>query len=147
MIIKKIEIENFRSYYKSNVFELVNGLNLIIGSNGDGKTTFYEALEWLFRTDGTSKADTKLISKKRSEELSADESDDVRAGPWRRRLSDQTLPHAGASLAGTAHFAAGLPHRAGAGRFAAADTGGPHRPAQRCAGPASGRFRPSPDRH
>lgn len=78
MIIKKIEIENFRSYYKSNVFELVNGLNLIIGSNGDGKTTFYEALEWLFRTDGTSKADTKLISKKRSEELSADESDDVR---------------------------------------------------------------------
>lgn len=43
MIIKKIEIENFRSYYKSNVFELVNSLNLIIGSNGDGKTTFYEA--------------------------------------------------------------------------------------------------------
>ena len=78
MIIKKIEIENFRSYYKSNVFELVNGLNLIIGSNGDGKTTFYEALEWLFRTDGTSKADTKLISKKRSEELFADESADVR---------------------------------------------------------------------
>ena len=69
MIIKKIEIENFRSYYKSNVFELVNSLNLIIGSNGDGKTTFYEALEWLFRTDGTSKADTKLISKKRCEEL------------------------------------------------------------------------------
>ena len=27
MIIKKIEIENFRSYYKSNVFELVNSLN------------------------------------------------------------------------------------------------------------------------
>lgn len=40
MIIKKIEINNFRSYYKFNVFELDNGLNLIIGSNGDGKTTF-----------------------------------------------------------------------------------------------------------
>lgn len=78
MIIKKIEIDNFRSYYKSNTFELVNGLNLIIGSNGDGKTTFYEALEWLFRTDGTSKMDAKLISKKRCEELLADESDDVR---------------------------------------------------------------------
>lgn len=78
MIIKKIEIENFRSYYKSNVFELVNGLNLIIGSNGDGKTTFYEALEWLFRTDGTTKTDTKMISKKRCDELLADESDDVR---------------------------------------------------------------------
>ena len=50
MIIHKIEIENFRSYYKDNVFELTNGLNLIIGSNGDGKTTFYEALEWFLRT-------------------------------------------------------------------------------------------------
>ena len=60
MIIRKIEIENFRSYYKSNSFELINGLNLIIGSNGDGKTTLFEALEWLFRTDGTMKMDTKL---------------------------------------------------------------------------------------
>ena len=77
MIIQKIEIYNFRSYYKSNVFELDNGMNLIIGSNGDGKTTFYEALEWLFRTDGTNNMDTKYISKKRSEELSATESDDV----------------------------------------------------------------------
>ena len=65
MIIQKIEICNFRSYYKSNTFELDNGLNLIIGSNGDGKTTFYEALEWLFRTDGTNKMDSKYISKKR----------------------------------------------------------------------------------
>ena len=78
MIIQKIEIDNFRSYYKSNVFELTNGLNLIIGSNGDGKTTFYEALEWLFRTDGTNKMDAKFISKKRSEELFANESDNVR---------------------------------------------------------------------
>ena len=52
MIIQRIEIYNFRSYYKLNTFELTNGLNLIIGSNGDGKTTLYEALEWLFRTDG-----------------------------------------------------------------------------------------------
>lgn len=78
MIILKTEIENFRSYYKRNKFEFTNGLNLIIGSNGDGKTTFYEALEWLFRTDGTNKMDTKFISKKRIEELFANESDDVR---------------------------------------------------------------------
>ena len=57
---------------------MTDGLNLIIGSNGDGKTTFYEALEWLFRTDGTNKMDTKFISKKRSEELFANDSDDVR---------------------------------------------------------------------
>lgn len=78
MIIKKIEIDNFRSYYKQNTFELANGLNLIIGSNGDGKTTFYEALEWLFRTDGANKMDSKFISKKRIEELFPNESDDVK---------------------------------------------------------------------
>ncbi|MBR2202900.1 MAG: AAA family ATPase [Prevotella sp.] len=78
MIIQKIDIENFRSYYKKNTFEFINGLNLIIGSNGDGKTTFYEALEWLFRTDGTNRMDTKFISKKRIDELFANESDDVR---------------------------------------------------------------------
>jgi len=78
MIIKTIEIQNFRSYYKENSFELIDGFNLIIGSNGDGKTTFYEALEWLFRTDDTNKMDTKFISKKRSEELLPGNSDDVR---------------------------------------------------------------------
>lgn len=77
MIIQKIQICNFRSYYKCNTFEFDKGLNLIIGSNGDGKTTFYEALEWLFRTDGTNKMDSKLISKKRLDELFTDESDDV----------------------------------------------------------------------
>ncbi len=78
MIIKTIEIQNFRSYYKENKFELVNGLNLILGANGDGKTTFYEALEWLFRTDGTQKMDTKYISKKRCEDLFDNDSDVVR---------------------------------------------------------------------
>jgi DNA sulfur modification protein DndD len=77
MIIQKIEICNFRSYYRSNVFELSTGLNLIIGSNGDGKTTFYEALEWLFRTDGTNKTDSKFISMKRIEDLESNESDEV----------------------------------------------------------------------
>lgn len=78
MIIQKIEIENFRSYYGCNNFEFSNGLNLIIGANGDGKTTFYEALEWLFRTDEAIKTDSKFISRKRIEELFQDESDDVR---------------------------------------------------------------------
>ena len=78
MIIQRIEINNFRSYYRHNSFELTNGLNLIIGSNGDGKTTFYDALDWLFRTDDTNKMDTKYISKKRIEELSTNEADDVK---------------------------------------------------------------------
>lgn len=78
MKIKKIEIQNFRSYYGSNTFDIGEGLTLIVGSNGDGKTTFYSALEWVFKTDGTAKVDIGLISKKRSEELRINESDNVR---------------------------------------------------------------------
>ena len=52
MIIKEIRIKNFRSYYgDNNLFEFSDGLTLILGDNGDGKTTFFEALEWLFRTE------------------------------------------------------------------------------------------------
>ena len=78
MIIRKIEICNFRIFYKENTFELTDGLNLILGWHGDGKTTFFDALEWLFRTDGTNKMDTKYISKKRIEELLLNKSDYVR---------------------------------------------------------------------
>ena len=66
MIIKNITIENFRSYYKESSIDIGNGLTLIIGSNGDGKTTLFEAIEWLFDTVGSlPKADNKYISKKR----------------------------------------------------------------------------------
>ncbi|MCD8296075.1 MAG: AAA family ATPase, partial [Prevotella sp.] len=50
MIIKKVTIKNFRSYYGENTFEFSDGLTLIIGDNGDGKTTFFEALQWLLDT-------------------------------------------------------------------------------------------------
>ena len=51
MIIKELRIKNFRSYYGDhNHFEFSDGLTLIIGDNGDGKTTFFEALQWLFKT-------------------------------------------------------------------------------------------------
>ena len=54
MIIRKIEIENFRSYYgNENVFEFGDGLTLIIGDNGDGKSTFFEALQWLLDISNT----------------------------------------------------------------------------------------------
>lgn len=50
MIIKEIIIKNFRSYYGENKFEFSDGLTLVIGDNGDGKTTFFDALQWLFNT-------------------------------------------------------------------------------------------------
>ena len=79
MIIKNITIENFRSYYKESSIDIGNGLTLIIGSNGDGKTTLFEAVEWLFDTVGSlPKADNKYISKKRISELMDSESDYVR---------------------------------------------------------------------
>lgn len=79
MIIKNITIENFRSYYKVNSIEIGNGLTLIIGANGDGKTTLFEALEWLFDTaDNMPKVDSKYISKKRSSELTETDSARVR---------------------------------------------------------------------
>lgn len=47
MLIKRLVIKNFRSYYGEKVFEFQRGLNLILGANGDGKTTFYDALEFV----------------------------------------------------------------------------------------------------
>lgn len=76
MIIKEVKINNFRSYYGSNHLSLSKGLTLIIGDNGDGKTTLYEALEWLFDTKGENRKDSH-ISEKRKSELEIGESDEV----------------------------------------------------------------------
>jgi len=69
MNIKEITIENFRSYYGSTSIKFKDGLILFIGNNGDGKTTFFEALEWLFDTSKPN-MDTRLISEKRIAEMS-----------------------------------------------------------------------------
>jgi DNA sulfur modification protein DndD len=68
MIIKEIVIENFRSYYGINKIKFNDGLVIIIGDNGDGKTTFFEALEWLFDTSKQN-LDARLISEKKLHEL------------------------------------------------------------------------------
>lgn len=68
MIIKEITIENFRSYYGINTIKFNDGLVIFIGDNGDGKTTFFEALEWLFDTSKQN-LDTRLISQKKISEL------------------------------------------------------------------------------
>ena len=48
MFIEKVIIKNFRSYYGVKTFNFREGLNLVIGANGDGKSTFYDALSWAF---------------------------------------------------------------------------------------------------
>ena len=69
-------IKNFRSYYGENCFELSDGLTLVIGDNGDGKTTFFEALEWLFDTSKDNKSESN-ISEMRKAEMGIGDSDEV----------------------------------------------------------------------
>lgn len=80
MILKKLEIRNFRSYYgDENQFEFnPTGLTLIIGDNGDGKTTFFEALEWLFDTTGLREKDEIFnISEMRKSQMIVGDVDEV----------------------------------------------------------------------
>lgn len=65
MIIKKLVICNFRSYYGRKEFEFSNHLNLILGANGDGKTTFFEAMNWVLTPDYAPKSDEdRLLDEK-----------------------------------------------------------------------------------
>lgn len=77
MIIKEVTIENFRSYYGVNTIKFNDGLMLFIGDNGDGKTTFFEALEWLFDTSKQN-LDQSLVSEKKISELPEFESEILR---------------------------------------------------------------------
>lgn len=76
MIIKSLKITNFRSYYRENRFDFTDGLTLIIGDNGDGKTTFFDALKWLM-DPSLEKADINCISEKRKSELEIGETETV----------------------------------------------------------------------
>lgn len=72
MIIKKIQIENYLCYYGINTFQFEDGLNIILGENNEGKTKFFEAVEWLF---GSNVVDAvNLISAKKLNEISSGDS-------------------------------------------------------------------------
>ena len=74
MIIKELTIKNFRSYYGESIFEFSDGLTLIIGDNGDGKSTFFEAIKWLL---DTSKENASLdnVSEMRKSKMEVGDSD------------------------------------------------------------------------
>lgn len=77
MIIKEIRIKNFRSYYgDNNQFDFSEGLTVIIGDNGDGKTTFFEALQWLFDTT-IDKSSVEQISEMRKSQMEVGDTDEV----------------------------------------------------------------------
>ena len=72
MIIKKIQIDNYLCYYDTNTFELSEGLNIILGENGEGKTKFFEAVDWLF--NGENQELDILVSAKKLNETEIGES-------------------------------------------------------------------------
>ena len=78
MIIKELRIKNFRSYYgDGNLFQFsCNGLTVILGDNGDGKTTLFEALQWLFDTTHD-KGRIEHVSEMRKSKLEIGEHDEV----------------------------------------------------------------------
>jgi DNA sulfur modification protein DndD len=47
MLIKNITIENFQSYYGSQTLEFSEGLNIIIGNGGKGKSKLFNAFYWV----------------------------------------------------------------------------------------------------
>ena len=66
MILEKLVIYNFRSYYGRKVFEFSKRLNLILGANGDGKTTFFEAMNWVLTPDYAPKSDEDRMADDRT---------------------------------------------------------------------------------
>lgn len=49
MLIRKITINNFLCYYGTdNQFEFTEGLNIVLGANGYGKSKLYDAFQWVF---------------------------------------------------------------------------------------------------
>lgn len=66
MVIRKIQIENYLCYFDTNTFELSEGLNIILGENGEGKTKFFESVDWLF--NGENRELDMLVSAKKLNE-------------------------------------------------------------------------------
>ncbi len=62
-----------------NVFEFADGLNVILGENGEGKTKFFEAIEWLFNGEQDLNFKAK-ISAKALREANEDDSFEVSVG-------------------------------------------------------------------
>ena len=64
MILKKIFLKNFKSYNGDNEFLFSKGLNIISGSVGSGKTSLFEAFQWLIEPKENIFVDSEFILNK-----------------------------------------------------------------------------------
>lgn len=64
MILQSIELNNFMCYYGENKFDFTEGINVIIGDNGYGKSKLYDAFYWVMydRCFDTSKKEFRQTS-------------------------------------------------------------------------------------
>lgn len=75
MIIKKIELINYKSYNGTNSIEFTEGLNVISGMIGTGKTNLFDAFEWILKHSSinqTANKDIGIVNKKSASEADAD---------------------------------------------------------------------------
>ena len=89
MIIRKIQIDNYLCYYDTNIFELTEGLNIILGENGEGKTKFFESVDWLF--NGENKELDMLVSAKKLNETEIGESFRVRVSMTVEQYGEKSI--------------------------------------------------------
>ena len=66
MLIRQLRISNFLCYYGTdNQVDFTDGLNLVLGANGYGKSKLYDAFQWVFSdgiTDTTGRSGLKMTS-------------------------------------------------------------------------------------
>lgn len=89
MIIKKIQIDNYLCYYDTNPFVLSEGLNIILGENGEGKTKFFEAVDWLF--NGENDNLELLVSAKKLDEIEIGDSFRVRVSMTVEQYGEKSI--------------------------------------------------------
>ncbi|MGI1809696.1 AAA family ATPase [Priestia sp. TGN 0903] len=69
MRIDRLEIKNFRNYLGRHVFKLNKNITILYGDNGNGKSSFFDALEWgltgnISRFNGSKTPKEALANKK-----------------------------------------------------------------------------------
>jgi DNA sulfur modification protein DndD len=89
MIIRKIQIDNYLCYYDTNTFELSEGLNIILGENGEGKTKFFESVDWLF--NGENRELDMLVSAKKLNETEIGETFRVRVSMTVEQYGEKSI--------------------------------------------------------